>query len=452
MTEQQQILLNKVEKQTEMILKAERWLWAHPQTGFTEWQAHQYLAERFEELGYQLVLAGNIPGFYTDVDTGKPGPKCCFMAEMDALDIPGHPEAVEGIAHLCGHHGQCAALLGLAAALKEPGVLEGLSGSIRLMLVPAEELTQIGFREEMREKGIIKYFGGKTEFMARGYFDDVDMSLMVHQGGGTSTVFDAWHGCNGCISKKFIYKGKTAHAGANPQNGINAQYAAMLGMQACNDLRETFRDNDHIRFHPVSRGGNGAVNNIPDEIQLESYVRGKTLQAIKRENRKINRALTGAALAMGARVELHDRPGYAPTNLDTNFLKLAEKCCVDMVGAEKVKFKYGSWAYGSTDFGDVASVMPCALFNVCGGFTGSAHAVDYRVTDPYRLCVDAAKIQLLVIETLLKEDALAAKEIIAQFVPEFSSIQECLESTDEIFLDKEAVVYDDEGRATVEFF
>ena len=153
MTEQQQILLNKVEKQTEMILKAERWLWAHPQTGFTEWQAHQYLVERFEELGYQLVSAGNIPGFYTDVDTGKPGPKCCFMAEMDALDIPGHPEAVEGIAHLCGHHGQCAALLGLAAALKEPGVLEGLSGSIRLMLVPAEELTQIGFREEMREKG-----------------------------------------------------------------------------------------------------------------------------------------------------------------------------------------------------------------------------------------------------------------------------------------------------------
>ena len=190
-------------------------------------------------------------------------------------------------------------------------------------------------------------------------------------------------------------------------HGINAQYAAMLGMQACNDLRETFPDDDHIRFHPVSRGGNGAVNNIPDEIHVESYVRGKTLQAIKRENRKINRALTGAALAMGARLELHDRPGYAPTNLDLNLMRLTEKCCTDMVGAEKVKFDYQSWGYGSTDFGDLASVMPSAFFNVCGGFTGSGHAVDYQVTDPYRLCVDAAKIQLLVIESLLKDNASA---------------------------------------------
>ena len=96
--------------------------------------------------------------------------------------------------------------------------------------------------------------------------------------------------------------------------------------------------------------------------------------------------------------------------------------------------------------------MPSALFNVCGGYTDSGHAVDYQVVDPYRLCVDAAKIQLLAIESLLKDNASAAKEIIAQFVPEFPNIQEYLKSTDEIFLDKEAVVYDEEGYATVEFF
>jgi len=41
-------------------------------------------------------------------------------------------------------------------------------------------------------------------------------------------------------------------------------------------------------------------------MKIESYVRGKSLEAIKRENIKMNRALTGAALAMGAGVELSD--------------------------------------------------------------------------------------------------------------------------------------------------
>ena len=30
------------------------------------------MEQHFEELGYTLTKAGNIPGFYTDLDTGKP--------------------------------------------------------------------------------------------------------------------------------------------------------------------------------------------------------------------------------------------------------------------------------------------------------------------------------------------------------------------------------------------
>ena len=62
-------------------------------------------------------------------------------------------------------------------------------------------------------------------------------------------------------------------------------------------------------------------------MKIESYVRGKSLEAIKRENIKVNRALTGAALSMGAGVELSDRPGYAPEYHDPTFMKLAEDCC-----------------------------------------------------------------------------------------------------------------------------
>ena len=219
-TERQQKLAGMVDRHEKEILEAERWLWAHPQTGFTEWQAHGYLTNRFATLGYRLTCAGDIPGFYTDLETGRPGPKVCVLAELDALDIPGHPEAVNGIAHLCGHHGQCAALLGLASALKEPGALDGLSGSIRLMFVPSEELVQVSFRDRLREEGTIRYFGGKPEFMRRGHFDGVDMAMNVHQGGparADGVVFDAIGGCNGLMTKRIVFRGKTAHAGANPR-------------------------------------------------------------------------------------------------------------------------------------------------------------------------------------------------------------------------------------------
>mgnify|MGYP003314749726 CR=1 FL=1 len=452
MSERQRDLTAKVDRHAKAVLEAERWIWAHPQTGFTEWQANDYLAERFEALGYRLTRAGNIPGFYADLDTGRPGPRVCVMGELDALDIPGHPEAVNGNAHLCGHHAQCAAMLGLASALKEPGALDGLCGSVRLMLVPSEELVQVSFRDKLRDEGKIRYFGGKPEFMHRGFFDGVDMAMMVHQGGparADGVVFDALVGCNGCVVKKFVFKGRTAHAGANPHDGINAQYAATLALQACNDLRETFRDGDQIRWHPVMRGAECAANNIPDRIVVESYVRGNSIEAIKRENRKLNRAIAGAALAMGARVELHDRPGYAPGSFDVNFLRLMEQSCADMVGREKVAFHYDWRGSGSTDISDLACVMPCAWFNVNGGFTGCGHRVDYKVVDAYRLCVDSAKAQILVVDALLKDDAAAAKGIIGKFKPRFPSIRDYLKSVDEFFLDREAVTYDRDGHGSV---
>ena len=175
-------VLQGVEAYQDTILAAERHIWKNPESGYREWKTHAYLKEKFEELGYTVIEAGNIPGFWTDVDTGRPGPKVAVFGEMDSLIVPTHPECdpETGAVHACGHHCQCAALLGVAAALKAPGALDALSGSIRLIAVPAEELIELGFRRQLKEKGIIRYFGGKQEFMARGVLDDVDISIMVH--------------------------------------------------------------------------------------------------------------------------------------------------------------------------------------------------------------------------------------------------------------------------------
>ena len=453
MTERQQLIINNVDVHKQMIADAERWLWAHPQTGYTEWEANAYMAEKFQEMGYELTMAGNIPGFYTDVETGKPGPKLCIMSELDALDISAHPESVNGMTHCCGHHAQGAAMLGIAAALKAPGALDGLCGSIRLMVVPAEEMIQLAFRENLRKEGVISYMGGKVEFMHRGYFEGVDLALMVHGGAageGEPYDFGCGLGNNGCMAKTIRFKGKSAHAGGAPHLGINAQYAAMLGLQACNDLRETLQEKDTVRFHPIMMGVNCAVNIIPDEMKIESYVRGRTLEAMKRENKKFNRALTGAALAMGAGVELCDRPGYSPEVHDKNFMELVEQCCCDLVGKERVAFDYQAWSTGSSDFGDLTCVMPGVQF-FASGLTGVCHGIDFQVADVNRLCVNAAKAQLFVAEALLADDAAKAKDIIANYKPQFGSIKEYLTAIEELVLDKDAVIYDENGNATVDF-
>ena len=453
MTERQQQLVQNVEKHRQMILDAERWLWAHPQTGFTEWEAHNYLVEKYEALGYTLTLAGNIPGFYTEVDTGRPGPKLAIFGELDALDIANHPESVNGMTHCCGHNGQSAALLGIAAALKEPGALDGLCGSIRLVVVPAEEMIQLAFREDLRKKGVIQYMGGKVEFMVRGLLDGVDIAMMVHgSAAGPEEAYDfsGLLGMNGCMAKTIRYKGKSSHAGGAPHLGVNAQYAAMLGLQACNDLRETFQEKDSIRFHPIMMGVNCAVNIIPDEMKIESYVRGKSLEAIKRENIKVNRALTGAALALGAGVELSDRPGYSPEYHDPAFMKLVEECCCDLVGEDRVKFDYQSWSTGSSDFGDITCVMPGVQFFAAGA-VGTGHGIDYFIKDPNRMCVNAVKAQLFVAAALLRDDAAAARKIIADYQPQYPSIRAYLDAINELILDKDAVRYDENGNAVVDF-
>ena len=168
MDKKQTLLCSFVDQARELVTAAEKTIWENPELGFEEWKTHAYMKAEFEKMGYNVVEVGNIPGFYADLDTGKPGPKVALMAEMDALLLPTHHAAVDGNAHACGHHAQCAALLGAAYALKQPGALDGLSGSIRLMAVPAEELggSNLERRYQMHDEGLIQFSQGKPEFMA----------------------------------------------------------------------------------------------------------------------------------------------------------------------------------------------------------------------------------------------------------------------------------------------
>ena len=443
-------LLESVDKHRELIFEAERQIWKNPETGYKEWKTSAYMESEFERLGYTLTKSGDIPGFYTTIDTGRPGPCILIMGELDSLICADHPEAdpETKAVHACGHNAQCAALLGIAAALKEDGALDGLSGSIKLCAVPAEELIETGYRETLRQSGTIKYYGGKVEFLYRGYFDDVDMAFMFHTSGG-NLQFSARRGSNGCVVKNINYKGVAAHAGGSPHDGVNALYAANLGMQAINSLRETFQDNDHIRVHPIITRGGVAVNAIPSDVAMESYVRGANLEVITEINKKINRALAGAAASIGANVILSDRPGYTPLINDRNLLQIAEEAMKIIAPAKEVSISDG-WGTGCTDMGDISAIMP-AIHPYAGGAVGIGHGNNYYIEDPEKACVNSAKCQLLMLNMLLSDDARNAKKVIAEKDVRYASKEEYFEAIDALTQDKEAVIYNEDGTIKLDY-
>ena len=61
MTPRQQQIVKNVDKYRQDILDAERWIWQHPEVGYTEWQTNAYLLEKFRSYGYEPVEAGEDP-------------------------------------------------------------------------------------------------------------------------------------------------------------------------------------------------------------------------------------------------------------------------------------------------------------------------------------------------------------------------------------------------------
>lgn len=438
-----------VEKHRDLILDSLDYIWKNPETGYKEWKTHSYMEETFAKLGYELTLAGDIPGFTAEVDTGKEGPTVAVFGEMDALICATHPEADKEThaVHSCGHCAQAAALIGLAAALKEEGVLDGMCGKIRLVAVPAEELIEVEYREQLRKQGIIKYFGGKPEFMWRGLLDGVDLAFMIHTTSGDEPSFNISRGSNGCIAKTMTFEGVSAHAGGVPHMGVNALYAANLALNAANALRETFMDDQHIRFHPIITRGGDAVNAIPETATMESYVRGASMREIVKVNKKINRAMAASAAAMGAKLHLRDIPGYWIRQYPEDFRLAFEEAAKQVIDNVKLTEEWGT---GCSDMGDVGAVMP-TIHPYVSGSVGIAHGNDYYIIDGETACVKSAEAQIVLLSVLLKDNAKRAKDIIANYKPEFASMQEYFDFVDKLNIDDEVVMYDGEDKAILNY-
>lgn len=443
-------LMAYVEKNRELLLTTERYIWSHPEIGYKEWGTSAYLEKEFEKLGYTLTKAGDIPGFIADLDTGRPGPKVAILGELDSLICATHPEAnpETKAMHACGHHCQTTMVLGCAAAFKEEDALKDMCGSIRFVIVPAEETIDLEFRSGLLEKGTIHYVAGKIEFLYRGLFDGVDMAMMVHVENEGDYLFEIIDGSDGCITKHFEYQGVAAHAGAAPHDGVNALYAASLGMTACNSIRETFREKDYVRFHPIITQAGVAANAIPNVAKMDAYVRASSVEVMLETNKKINRALTASAAAVGANLSIHDTPGNLPYHSDKMLMNLFRESVTELFG-EGVIFD-GGWNTGSSDIGDISSIMP-AIQPLCAGASGKGHGEDYEISDPEKAVINPTKVLVMSAYKLLSNDGKIAKEVIANYKPVYADKTEYFQAVNSMEINKKTVNYKEDGTIILDF-
>ena len=412
-----------IDRRGDEIISIAKTIGENPEPGFREVKTARLVAQKFTELGITYRDGLAITGVKGIIQGGNEGPTVGVLGELDSLIIPDHPKADHetGAAHACGHDAQIGMLIGVAVGLMGSGVLPSLDGRVALMAVPAEEYIEIEYRENLRKEGKLSYLGGKSELIKLGEFDDVDMAMMSHVSSDPKVKKLALGGTmDGMVAKKIQFIGRGAHAGAVPHQGINALNAAMVALSAIHAQRETFKDDDTIRIHPIITKGGEAVNIVPADVRMETFVRGKTLEAIKDANQKVDRALRAGALAVGGKVRITTLPGYLPIIRDPYLQDIYRPNAVSIVGEEGVgEIKHST---ASTDMGDVSYIMPI-IHPMTGGATGIGHGSDYLIQDYELAVLNPARAMAMTVVDLLADSGVKAREVLSKSKPRMTKQQ-----------------------------
>lgn len=417
-------IIKLIDENRETILEFGRDIYNHAEMGYKEFRTSGKFVEFMEKRNLPVTKDLAITGAKAYLNREKAeNVSLALLGELDALRIPQHAHAnpETQAAHCCGHHTQMAGVIGAALALTDPEVAAALDGQVIFFAVPAEEYGEVEFKNTLIAENKIQYGGGKCELLRIGAFEDISLCL-AHHTGYNGISFGSGSG-NGFVSKVIRMKGKAAHAAGCPEKGVNALSAASLGLQALGLNRETFRDEDCVRVHPIMTKGGDLVNVVPDDVVLETLVRGKTLEAFADAAEKTDRSFKAGALARGAGYRIETMPGYLPS-LPQAFPGEVVEIAREVFGSDKVsEADLTAHSGGSTDVGDVQHRMPVLTFHT-GGATGGLHQVDFDIVDEEEAYITTAKLFALSAYRLLRNGAACAKQVVNDYKPRFASREE----------------------------
>ncbi len=295
---------------------------ANPEVAFQEHQAADWLTGFLERNGFTVERGiCELPtAFQGKYGTGKP--VIAFLAEYDALPKIGHA---------CGHN--LIATSSVAAGVASRRAVNELGGSIMVFGTPGEEL-----------------YGGKAIMAERGAFTDVDMALIAHPGGGNTVVMNTL----ACETLEVEFRGKAAHAAAEPEVGINALEAMIQSYNAINSLRQHIREKS--RIHGIITDGGEAANIVPAHTAATFMVRAEDDDYLDELKKRVTSCFTGAATATGAKLKYRWGEHYAAM---LNNLTMARLFRQNMQAlGRSIRLGGNTMMTFSTDVGNVSQLLP----------------------------------------------------------------------------------------------
>ncbi|MDW7667665.1 MAG: amidohydrolase [Bacillota bacterium] len=368
-----------IEKNKEKLVDFGNEVFKNPELGYKENNTKKLIKEFISDIELSDFKEYAITGMKATIGRGDKL-HIGLLCDMDATPTINHPYAnkEDNGAHSCGHNSQMTIMLGVFKAFAKTGIHEELNCKVSLITAPAEEFVDFQYRLNLVKEGKIKAFSGKQNLILEGAFDDVDVVLASHGNGMEGKVIETDISNNGFLAKTAYFKGKSAHAGAYPHLGKNALNAATLAINAVGLLRETFQDEDHVRFHPIIKKGGDAVNAVPDNVELETYVRAASVEAIFDANEKIDNAFIHSAKALRCECSIENIPGYLPSNY---FSPMAETIVENAKAfIEDDNIYKGGRTFASDDLSDVSAMTPVIQIGY-SGFEGDYHNYDFKMKD-----------------------------------------------------------------------
>ena len=287
--QKKQDVLKSVENHQQELIALSDDIWAYAETALMEHKSSKALADYAEAQGFKVERnVADLPtAFIASYGSGKP--IIGIMGEYDAL--PGLSQKaqttkealdVDAPGHGCGHNMFGPGSLGAAIAIKELIEAGELKGTIRFYGTPAEE-----------------DLAGKVYMARAGVFNDLDVCLDWHP----SYLNEASVQSSQAVTDFSInFKGKSAHAAADPWNGRSALDAAEFFTTGINSLREHVKPS--VRMHYVYTSAGQVPNVIPAEASVWLWIRDSKRSGVAEVAERMKDIAKGAALMAGVDYEV----------------------------------------------------------------------------------------------------------------------------------------------------
>lgn len=315
------------------IRKLAKDIFNNPEVGKTEVKACEWQTQLLSEYGFEIEKGFcDISTSYKAVYKGKkPGPKIAMLAEYDALPVLGHA---------CGHNLIAAIAVGSGIAMRQ--FADEYGAEIYVIGTPAEETD-----------------GAKVAMAAKGAFNDFDVAMMAHPSFKDAESINTIAMRCLCIE----FHGKTAHASAAPQEGINALDAVINFFNLMNAFRQQTKPD--ARLHGVILDGGVAPNIIPDYTRALVYARAAKMAYVNELCEKLVDFAKGAAIATGCTYEISEPEAAFKDTCSNRYLSALVADKLAELDHDVMHIDAKTVIPGSSDLGDVSYCCP-AVQLTCG--------------------------------------------------------------------------------------